>query len=266
MMPILVEALADPLAQTPALLIAKYRAVIGDRGFDARSLDIIRGMEDSPTRSALMIVRCEGTHPMRIGRRKDEIKWGYRDEKGRIQQDRGPSPAALALAYQITGDLSFAAQALDLAARRLRLARGTLKDGREHGCAGDTISAVTAGHGRAAGVGDVTSTLPLLTLGALRSFGGEEPALRFFHEDGRDGLPESLAVLFEPHDDSEYVLQLYSGEERDVMLGIAPGDEARRIQTVSVEDAPYEDHTEGRIRLILPPCRTTRVRIGLIET
>jgi hypothetical protein len=262
MVPILVEALADPLTQTPALLIAKYRALTGDRSFDTQSMEIIRGMEAVPNRSTLMIAGVEGTHPMRIGRRRDEIKWGYRDEDGMIRQDQGPSPAALALAYQITGEDSLAAQALDLAARRLRLARSALRDGREHGCSGNTISAVTAGHGRAAGVGDVTATLPLLTLGALRFCGGEDPVLRFSQED-RSGLPSSVAVLFEPHGGVKYRVQLYADGEEDVPLRITPGDAGLRIGAISVNGASHDDYTDTSIRLILPSRRVTRVLIEL---
>lgn len=87
--------------------------------------------------------------------------------------------------------------------------------------------------------------------------------LRFFHEDGSFGLPESVAVLFEPHEGEGYALQWYADTENDVAVRITSGDVRRRIRTVSVSGASHCDGTETCIRLILPSRRVTRVLIGL---
>lgn len=87
--------------------------------------------------------------------------------------------------------------------------------------------------------------------------------LWFFHEDGSFGLPESVAVFFEPHEGEGYALQWYADTESDVAVRITPGNARRRIRTVSVNGAPHRGDTETCMRLILPSRRVTRVLIGL---
>ena len=69
------------------------------------------------------------------------------------------NPITLAVAAEILGDDALAARALDLARAYFALARQALPDGRDHGCAARTVSAVARGHGRDNHAGVVTAVL-----------------------------------------------------------------------------------------------------------
>ena len=74
-----------------------------------------------------------------------------------------PQPGPLALAAELRHDRALATRALDIGRSYLALARGDLPDGRDHGCAARTVSAVARGHGRENHAGVTTAVLgPLL--------------------------------------------------------------------------------------------------------
>ena len=144
-----------------------------------------------------------------IGKRSDMIRWAYRDESGELLAEGSPSPSTLMLAYQITGDETYAARSMELAACRLRLARGCLRDGRRHGCGARSVSAVASGHGRDSGYGNVTGSFYALTLGATRYAAHEHAAI----EVPPTGHPGDTALLtrIPPGEDPETVVAEASG-------------------------------------------------------
>jgi len=258
---VLIAALSDPYAETPAMLLSKYRVLSGDTGYDAAIMDCISSTPESPSGYlALLVDSRPAPHPMGIvGRRRDEVRWGYRTD-GTIAEETGPSPAARMLAYQITGEERYAAQALGMARDRMRLARIALKDGRDHGCGGNTISSVASGHGRAAGVGTVVTTLAPSALGAFRFCEGERVRMRFFDADGADGLPEGMAALFGRDEGDVRIVQVWSDLDREETVRIRLG-EGERIVRASVDRGELSVSEEGDVRVSLPPKDLTRITI-----
>ena len=195
--PALVDTVADPRNATSAAHLAKYRRVTGDTGFDDQIVRRLgRPCEDGgelrilDVRDAPEKRRKELIFNERIGHRFDQVRWGRADASGRACEVTEPSPAAWSLAYQITGDTSYAARAMDQAAGRLRLAAASLRDGRDHGCAGRSAGAVASGHGRADRYGDVNTVFGPLALGSLRLFSAEQPLVIY-----ETGLPEQITTL-----------------------------------------------------------------------
>ncbi|MCA1809122.1 MAG: hypothetical protein ABR497_00195 [Kiritimatiellia bacterium] len=155
---ILTGALTDPDAGPAAAAIGDYRRVTGKRDYDAAVMQAL-GQLSPANISALSMdatIRRRG-RPPGIGKRADMPQWL---EDG---QPRRLNPILAALAAEITGDLDLAARALDLGRAYFRLAMTCLPDGREHGCAAGTVSAVARGHGRDNNAGVTTAVLlPLL--------------------------------------------------------------------------------------------------------
>jgi len=98
--------------------------------------------------------------PSGIGKRTDKPNWF---------ENGGPprhNPILLAVAAEITGKPELATIALDLGSTYLQLAMATLPDGRNYGCAANTVSAIARGHGRENHAGVTTAVLaPLLQTG-----------------------------------------------------------------------------------------------------
>ena len=111
---------------------------------------------------------------------------------------REPSTAALTLAYQITGDATWAARALKQAATRLKMARRVLRGGREHADMGGAVCSVAAGHGRNWGWGAVTGCYGPLAMGTWEVKGAVRPTVEVAQADGKPGLPESVLSLVVP--------------------------------------------------------------------
>jgi hypothetical protein len=73
------------------------------------------------------------------------------------------NPITLAVAAEISDDNRGAIRALDLARTTFTLAREAFVDGRNHGCAARTVSAIARGHGRENHAGMITAVLgPML--------------------------------------------------------------------------------------------------------
>ncbi|MEW6360132.1 MAG: hypothetical protein AB1696_27600 [Planctomycetota bacterium] len=196
MMPYLIEAIADPYSEPPGSLYGRYRRMTGDTALDARAMEIMAAMPEAEDDQPLlmMVDTTPLPHPMGIGRRKDDLRWGRRRGDGSIAEETGPSPASLFLAWQISGSDAYLARALERAADRLAQARQHLQDGRRHGCAGGTISALAGGHGRCPGIGHVTATLYPAAFGGHRFCNAELPEVRYFTK-GALGLPDRVASL-----------------------------------------------------------------------
>ena len=88
--------------------------------------------------------------PAGVGKRSDMVQWL---EDG---LPRAHHPITLALAGEIGGDATLISAALDRARVTFTLARDHLLDGRDHGCAARTVSAIARGHGRENHAGMVT--------------------------------------------------------------------------------------------------------------
>ncbi len=130
-----------------------------------------------------------------IGKRRDMIRWAWENEMGALRQTSALPPPTLMLAWQILGDEAMAESALGTVADRVALASSSLQDGRHHGCAGSTVGAVTSGHGRDGGYGNVTGAFFPLAAGMIRRLCQEQPRVRFRRADGEEHLPENVAML-----------------------------------------------------------------------
>jgi hypothetical protein len=174
----LADEIADPYANPPGALLHRYRLVTGDTSLDRRILGALSALPEETADRMAMVLEEPSPGPVPgVGKRSDMVRWAYRDEGGGLREETCPAPSALMLAYEITGSVEYASRALELAARRLRLARQAMGDGRTHGCGGRSVSAVASGHGRDAGYGNVTGCLYPLALGATRRLGHERAAV-----------------------------------------------------------------------------------------
>lgn len=188
----LVDEVGDPYANPPGALLHRYRLVTGDTSLDPRVLGALSALPEETEDRYVMLLEEPTIGPVPgIGKRNDMIRWGYREEGGGLREETCPAPSALMLAYNLTGNIEYATRGLQLAARRLRLARGALADGRTHGCGGRSVSAVASGHGRDSGYGNVTGCFYALALGAHRYLGHERPAV----EVPGDALAADAAML-----------------------------------------------------------------------
>lgn len=189
-----INHVGDPYSHPLAAALRRYRVVTGDVSLDAEIVRLL-GSADTEVEAAMLIGAPRGPHPMGIGQRRDQVRWVVSADGEGWRPDPRPSPPALALAWDITGDDRLAAQAMSMAAERMELAASALDDGRGHACGGRSVSAVASGHGRSAGIGEVTGVLYPLALGAFRCFGADQPQVAISHDD-RLGLPEGCAALW----------------------------------------------------------------------
>ncbi len=220
----MLPALADPYSNPPAALLQRYRTATGDTSLDERALEAIAEVgphtsEGAPT----LVVEASGA-VAGIGKRQDMVRWAYRDDAGALSPEASLSPPALALGWQLTGDESYAEAALGLVAGRLGLARASLRDGRDHGCAGPSIGAVASGHGRDGGYGNVTGALLPLACGATRSLAQELPLVRFRDATGESGLPEQIASLVRAQPDGTAQVRLCNDADLAQTVGVVIGE------------------------------------------
>lgn len=155
---VLVTQLGDPDAGPAADAVRTYRHATGDAHYDA---PLLHAVEIAIARRDPLTIRRMGIEPEvrrherphGIGKRSDMPTW-FEDGEPRVH-----NPITLAVAAEIRNDAALATCALDLARTYLDLAIDTLPDGRHHGCAANTVSAVARGHGRNNGAGVVTALL-----------------------------------------------------------------------------------------------------------
>jgi hypothetical protein len=197
-MPTLVDVVDDPRSSVAAGLLSKFRRITGDTSHDeAITAKLSVGaLPDLANLELLDLKDVQENRPNQgilrnraIGHRYDQTRWGIRTN-GTVSEITEPNPAAWVLLYEITGDETHAQRALFSAGERIRIAREQLKDGRDHGCAGNTIGAIASGHGRADRFGDVNTVLGPLCLGSMRLFSAEQPLVVY-----PDGIPESVISL-----------------------------------------------------------------------
>jgi hypothetical protein len=130
-----------------------------------------------------------------------------------------PSTAALALAYHVTGNISYAVRGLDQAARKLKIARRGLRGGREHADMGSAVCSVAAGHGRNWGWGAVTGCYGPLILGTQLEKGAVVPAAWPHVEGDGAGLPKSVLALTRPPCGADGEVILYNAGSEGIELG-----------------------------------------------
>lgn len=151
---LLTTQLADPDAGAVAAAVRVYRCATGDRRYDILVRTALRGCEPRRIETlTLDLAWRPDQRPQGIGKREDMLRWLEND------QPRHVSPLTLALLAEIEGDVDLATQAVDLAHAYLRVARDLLPDGRDHGCAARSVSAVARGHGRENHAGMTTAVL-----------------------------------------------------------------------------------------------------------
>ena len=189
-----VNHVGEPYSHPLAAALRRYRIATGDTSLDAEIVRLV-GSAHAEVEAAMLIGAPSGPHPMGIGQRRDQVRWLVSADGERWHPERRPSPPALALAWDITGDERLAAQAMSMAAGRMELAASALDDGRGHACGGRSVSAVASGHGRSAGIGEVTGVLYPLVLGAFRCFGADQPQVVVCRDHG-PGLPEGCGALW----------------------------------------------------------------------
>ena len=230
----------EPYAHPLAAAFRSYRIATGDTTFDADVADRVHAVAQDLDCS-MLIGPPSGSHPMGIGRRRDQVRWLVSGDSETWREDLRSSPPALALAWDITGDERLAAEAMTIAAQRMELAAGALRDGRDHGCGGRSVSAVASGHGRNAGIGEVTGVLYPLALGACRRFGADMPQVCIERAGGL-GLPDGCAALWRQGRPPS--VRLYNGSEEAVSLTLRfTAAEHEGTAAVHEETAPVKTIT-----------------------
>ena len=196
----LVDVLLDPCCDPGAAAVSCYRDTFGDESLDGRIREMVARIPDREAGElVLMVPEIPRMVFPGVGKRADMVHWGVQaDGMDRIAPTREPCTATLTLAYQITGDVSFASRALRQASRKLRVARRVLRGGREHADMGGAVCSVAAGHGRNWGSGAVTGCYGPLVLGARERLGAVMPAVEFRRSGGEPGLPEQVVSLVVP--------------------------------------------------------------------
>ncbi len=175
---ILATQLPDADAGAAADAIRFYRRRTGDHRYDKYVMDVMSTL--NPFGFDALGLDPDVQRPARphgIGKRTDMPNW-Y-ELKNDDAVPRRHNPVLMAVAAEIAADATpamagaptgaLAARALDLARTYFELACEALPDGRHHGCAANTVSAIARGHGRENHAGMLTAVLdPLL----YSSFGG----------------------------------------------------------------------------------------------
>ena len=126
------------------------------------------------------------------------IHWGRLRDDGSIVPANDPCTATLTLAYQLTGDVSYATRAFQQARTKLMMARRVLRGGREHADMGGGVCSVAAGHGRNWGIGAVTGCYGQLSLGMREVTGRVTPSIDVAESDGTARIPKSVLSLVRP--------------------------------------------------------------------
>ncbi|MHB9131762.1 MAG: hypothetical protein ACYDBB_11820 [Armatimonadota bacterium] len=148
---VLATQLGDPDAGVVADAVRTYRRCTGDTRFDALLCAAVP--LTTCERLTLETVARRPTRPHGVGKRADMPNWHEDD------QPRRTNPITLSVAAEITGDEEMATRAVDFARGYMMLARRAFPDGREHGCAAQTVNAITCGHGRENHAGVTTAVL-----------------------------------------------------------------------------------------------------------
>lgn len=164
---ILATQLTDPDAGAAAAAMRSYRRATGSTRYDEQVRAAVAGSHAHAVRSIGLDLSARfEQRPPGVGKRGDMPLW---------LEDGAPrrhNPITLALAAEIADDPALATAALDLARTYFALARRAFPDGRDHGCAARSVSAIARGHGRENHAGVLTAVLgPLAEQFALQPDG-----------------------------------------------------------------------------------------------
>ena len=159
----LVTQLTDADAGAAADAVRAYRRWTADGRYDRATLEAVGGLD--PFGITELRLDTAFKRPARrasgVGKRSDAPRWL---EDGR---ERRHNPITLAVAAEIQGDAALQTRAVDLARAYFLLARAAFPDGRRHGCAARTVSAIARGHGRENHAGMTTAVLGPALKGSL---------------------------------------------------------------------------------------------------
>ncbi|MBI1298279.1 hypothetical protein GC175_25375 [bacterium] len=159
----LITQITDPDAGVVAAAVRDYRRWTADPRYDAAVLHVLESDPIRPVQTLSLDTDARPNgRPVGVGKRSDMLHW---------LEDGAPRrhhPVTLAVAAEIGESEDVAVHALDLARATFVLARNHLPDGRDHGCAARTVSAVARGHGRENHAGVVTSVLGSMMMKMMR--------------------------------------------------------------------------------------------------
>jgi hypothetical protein len=215
----LIPTLADPYHDPAAAAVSYYRWTFEDTSFDGQIGEIIKSFPADPPDELAMVFpeKCKRREPG-VGRRNDMIYWGEWSDDISVNPIHEPSTAALALAYQLTGDVDFAARAFQSAATRLMMARRVLRGGREHADMGGAVCSVAAGHGRNWGQGAVTGCYGPLLLGTREVQSEVKPLLNIKNSYGNQSMPDGLLTLVQPPVEGKGWVKFYNMGENPMQF------------------------------------------------
>lgn len=151
---LLVTQLNDSDAGAAADAVRSYRRWTHNSRYDAAVLNAVANLDPSAVRELTLDTDFRLDHrPSGVGKRSDMPRW---------LEDGAPrrhNPITLLVAAEIRRDEKLAIAAVDLARAHFLLARRAFPDGRDHGCAARTVSAIARGHGRENHAGMTTAVL-----------------------------------------------------------------------------------------------------------
>ena len=195
----LVTSLNDPYNDPAAAALSYYRWTFEDPDFDAATCAVLADLPDEPPeRLALIFPQETRRREPGVGKRADMAYWGEWSDDGSVKPIQEPSTATLTLAYQVTGDITYAMRALRNAGTRLGMARRVLRGGREHADMGGAVCSVAAGHGRNWGQGAVTACYGPLLLGTCEVQSEVTQLLELKQSNGNNHPPPTLLSLVRP--------------------------------------------------------------------
>ncbi|MFP4029451.1 MAG: hypothetical protein ACLFWL_16825 [Candidatus Brocadiia bacterium] len=222
------------------------RATTGNTRYDAE-LQTVPGDTDAPPPDVMLIESpFANEHPTQ--------SWGNREANETVVPYTGPDVDDLVTAYRLSGDISRVKHAYRLARPMLHMARVSLRDGREHGCASGNFA---AGPGRTAGY-----ALTKTALGYREFCCTLRPKILYRH-DGVLGLPEKVAAIYLPEGDNKRVVRLYNAGEESVELGVCAKDTDRKITSATVDGEPHMNIKGNVVSVKLLPGREYRVAARL---
>ncbi len=216
----LVTSLCDPYNDPAAAALSYYRWTFHDIGFDDEIRAGLVELPDKPPELLALIFPQEiRRREPGVGKRADMAYWGEWSDDGSVKPIREPSTATLTLAYQVTGEITYAMRALRSAATRLHIARRVLRGGREHADMGGAVCSIAAGHGRNWGQGAVTACYGPLLLGTREVQSKVTQLLELRHGD-KQNHPSSLLSLVRPLLSSEKHTEVtfYNGGDSPLTL------------------------------------------------
>ena len=238
----LVSSLRDPYNDPAAAALSYYRWTFEDTSFDEAICEELQKLPStSPELLALVIPQEVRRRELGVGKRADMAYWGEWSDDGSVKPIQEPSTATLTLAYQLTGEVTYALRALQNAATRLDIARRVLRGGREHADMGGAVCSVAAGHGRNWGQGAVTACYGPLLLGTREILGKIAPLIDIKKTERRSQTPSALFSLVRPivGTDNTAEVIFYNSGDSPLKFSWHP----HRHTDEPVEEIPWREET-----------------------